>query len=98
PLSGHVVLQRLGDWSYSLYLWHWPFAVGLVYLELSGEVIPIITCLILTLLCGWLSFNYVERPTRSRLNMSRPAALSVLACVTALAAAPGVLIHSKNGV
>ena len=98
PLSGHVVLQRLGNWSYSLYLWHWPFAVGLVYLELSGEVIPIITCLILTLLCGWLSFNYVERPTRSRLNMSRPAALSVLACVTALAAAPGVLIHSKNGV
>lgn len=97
-LSGHVLIQRLGDWSYSLYLWHWPLAVALVYLGLQGDPIAIICSLILTLLGGWLSFRFVEGPTRSKLRMPIPTTMGVLACVTILAAAPGVGIYLKNGV
>ncbi|QIB52693.1 acyltransferase family protein [Pseudomonas sp. OIL-1] len=97
-LSGHALIQRIGDWSYSLYLWHWPLAVALVYLGLQGDTTAIICSLILTLLCGWLSFRFVEGPTRSRLKMPMPVTMSVLACVTVLAAAPGVGIYLQNGV
>ncbi|QJD58740.1 acyltransferase [Pseudomonas sp. gcc21] len=97
-LSGHVVIQRIGDWSYSLYLWHWPLAVALVYLGLQGDTIAILCSLILTFLLGWLSFRLVEGPTRSRLKMPVTATTSVLACAAALAAAPGVGIYLQNGV
>lgn len=51
--------------SYSLYLWHWPLIVFSGYVLLSplstGNQL-ILFCL--SILCGWMSWRYVERPFR----------------------------------
>ncbi|HWL29750.1 MAG TPA: acyltransferase, partial [Burkholderiaceae bacterium] len=36
-LSRLRLTQRMGLWSYSVYLWHWPMVVALVYLEREDE-------------------------------------------------------------
>lgn len=58
------VAQWLGDCSYSLYLWHWPFVVALVYIEKQQNTLAISLGLALTLLFGWLSYRFVETPFR----------------------------------
>lgn len=63
--TGSRLAQWLGDCSYSLYLWHWPFAVALVYLQLQDNSVAIIGALALTLLAGLLSYRLVELPVRT---------------------------------
>lgn len=65
--TGSRLAQWLGDCSYSLYLWHWPFAVALVYLQLQDSSVAIIGALALTLLVGQLSYRLIESPARSAL-------------------------------
>lgn len=67
--TGSRTAQWLGDCSYSLYLWHWPFVVGLVYLNLQSNLGLTAICLVLTLVLGRLSYQYVE--TISRTSLSR---------------------------
>lgn len=59
-------LQRMGAWSYSLYLWHWPpLAIlsarwgGLT----TGQAVAITG---LSFVPAWLSYTYVENPLRHR--------------------------------
>ncbi len=56
--------QWFGNCSYSLYLWHWPLVVSLVYLEKQHDSLLISCGLILTLLLGWASYRFIENPTR----------------------------------
>ena len=64
PLAGTRPVQFVGDISYSLYLWHWPFIA----------IVPIVTGSELTLwqqfgilgisvALGYLSYRFIERPT-----------------------------------
>jgi len=57
-------LVFVGLISYSTYLWHWPIIAFFNYglFELSGLAFSVI--LLLTLLCGWLSFTFIEKPFR----------------------------------
>lgn len=63
-------LQRLGDVSYSLYLWHWPVLVfARQYVqsptgELPGGMLWAMAAL--SLLLAGLSWRFVEQPTRAR--------------------------------
>lgn len=98
-LSGHSILQRMGDWSYSLYLWHWPLAVALVYLNLQENMAAISACLTMTLILGWASFRFIESPSRTLSSKaSAPRNVAIFAAVTALAAIPGTAIYLKDGV
>ncbi len=61
-------VQRTGDMSYSLYLWHWPLIVfakkyASIYLR-QLSVIEIVTLLIVTIALAFLSWRYVESPIR----------------------------------
>jgi peptidoglycan/LPS O-acetylase OafA/YrhL len=58
-----VLPQRLGTWSYSIYLWHWPI---LVLLRETGldEPAPVIGGMAASVLLGVVSFYWVEQPTR----------------------------------
>ncbi len=56
-IGNNLFLQHIGKWSYSIYLWHWPWVVfGLLfeipYWWLYG--------LPLSILCGYLSYRYIE--------------------------------------
>lgn len=58
-ITGNIVLQLLGKWSYSIYLWHWPLVVVIYYLSLSEYYI--FAGIVLSVLLGFLSNKYIER-------------------------------------
>ena len=97
--SGSRIAQWLGDCSYSLYLWHWPVVVALVYLQLLDHPGAVVIGLGLTLLLGWLSYQWVERTARATLTHLPPwrGALALLG-VIALVSVPGLVIHQQHGV
>jgi len=67
-LLNHPVMQKVGAWSYSIYLWHWPVVIALTILGLMDDA-PKLAKLIgipLSVALGYLSYRYVEpmRPLR----------------------------------
>lgn len=58
------IAQWLGDRSYSLYLWHWPLAVVLYFIDAQSNLMWITGMLLLSVLLGDLSYRWIERPTR----------------------------------
>lgn len=67
-LTNHEVAQWLGKTSYSLYLWHWPLAVVLVYVGWYGQLIPTAVALLLTILLGWVSWKFIENKSKKILS------------------------------
>ena len=57
------LFNTLGQMSYSLYLWHWPFLVALVYLEKNSELNKFIA-MVFVFIFSWVSLNYIEAPMR----------------------------------
>lgn len=58
-LTSNIAFQLLGKWSYSIYLWHWPFVVIIYYFSLSNIYIYI--GIVLSVFFGFLSNRYIER-------------------------------------
>tara|TARA_B100001094_G_scaffold235595_1_gene230638 strand:- start:3431 stop:5353 length:1923 start_codon:yes stop_codon:yes gene_type:complete len=52
------LLQCIGTWSYSIYLWHWPLVVAIYYFSLNENFIYI--GLVLSVICGYISYKYIE--------------------------------------
>ncbi len=86
-LFGKKIMQRLGDWSFSIYLVHQPvaytvFMVSAYFASKSGAAPgppPVkpgmftawIICLIfiaIVLILSWLSYKYIEVPSRNLIN------------------------------
>lgn len=61
-LLGTRALRRIGDLSYSLYLWHFPVFFFMLIAQPSGGWDVVIESLVLTALLSWLSYRFVERP------------------------------------
>jgi peptidoglycan/LPS O-acetylase OafA/YrhL len=61
---GRAPLVRLGDWSYSIYLWHWPIIVFAIALGFH-ETPWLVAAALLSLAPALASFRYVEQPLRS---------------------------------
>lgn len=93
-LSNNPILQPIGKWSYSIYLWHWPLVVlGVIY-EITNWWMYGIA---LSLLLGFLSYHYIESlkftafDHWSNLVKLKPFWLSISM------AACGVFIYLSNG-
>ncbi len=93
-----ALAQWLGTRSYSIYLWHWPVAVALLYLGQKQNPLAVGCGLLTTLLLGHLSHRWVELPTQSKAERARfgPAPAAATAAI-ALAAA-GLGVHFANGI
>lgn len=74
---GWSPLVWIGDRSYSLYLWHWPFVVYSSYL-FDSKWGPVIGSLV-SIIPAFISFRLLEVPFRQRLNHlhlpARPGAM-----------------------
>ncbi len=66
--SSGKIAQWLGRNSYSIYLWHWPLAVGLLYIQGRNRPDFIFVGILLSIVLGWLSFRFVEVPGRRILS------------------------------
>lgn len=69
-------MTNIGNWSYSLYLWHWPILVimwALLPSELpvSFYLIATITTLLLVFLISWGTYSFVENPIRRNRILSK---------------------------
>lgn len=57
--TGNVVFQKIGSWSYSIYLWHWPIVVVIYKFSLDDTYVYL--GIILSLFLGFLSYKYIEK-------------------------------------
>lgn len=57
-VTGNIVFQSLGKWSYSIYLWHWPLVVAIYSFSLNTHFIYL--GLLLSIMLGFLSNKYIE--------------------------------------
>ena len=58
-------LQKVGDFSYSLYLWHWPLIVFATYIWPESTLAPVWAAL-LAVVPSVLSYLYIEQPIRNQ--------------------------------
>ena len=86
--------------SYGLYLWHWPLIVFSKYInnnqDLSYSNITII--IIITYLCSYLSFKYIENPVRKKVVITNRKTLFygvVFALI--IVATMGLIINCNDG-
>lgn len=90
-LLGQRPAVLIGDWSYSIYLWHWPIIVFALILW-PGPVTPIIAAIV-SLLPALLSYRYVENPIR-RLKVSPRKIAIGGGTISALVVILGLLLSS----
>jgi hypothetical protein len=99
-------MVRVGDWSYSLYLWHWPVIV-LVRSNIGPERFDSIAVRLLVLVAvfvlSWATYRWVETPFRTGhpWQRLRPALAiypaSVLAVVLTVVASTQVMSWRLGG-
>lgn len=71
-LLSRPLLVGVGAISYSLYLWHWPLMAYWKYVGLPWDLGHRWALVGLSLVCGTLSWRWVERPVRRRRWLGTP--------------------------
>lgn len=94
-ITSNIVFQKIGTWSYSIYLWHWPLVVIIYTFALPEYYIYL--GMALSILLGFLSYRYVEKINFPR---SFPTLLSYLKCkpiyIAGVVGVLGALIFLKS--
>jgi peptidoglycan/LPS O-acetylase OafA/YrhL len=90
-------VTAIGDWSYSLYLWHWPL---LVYVALAWPNEPpafvIVITLVVTFILSWLSFRFLEQPA-ARMPLRSTPFLSIGTSAIMVAVVGGGILMVLGG-
>jgi len=58
-ITSNIIFQKVGVWSYSIYLWHWPFVVFKGYFNLGD--IWILPLIISSLVMAFISYELIEK-------------------------------------
>ncbi|HET7793601.1 MAG TPA: SGNH hydrolase domain-containing protein, partial [Rhizobacter sp.] len=87
---GHAGLRSLGQWSYSIYLWHWPLVVALRMTDafLDQPQLAAFGVAALSVVCGALSYRWVESYSQQGwVRLRRPVLAMAAAALLAVGAA-----------
>jgi peptidoglycan/LPS O-acetylase OafA/YrhL len=76
-------LVKIGDWSYSIYLWHWPLIVFAILLWPLEDLAPLLACTLAIPLAA-ISYRWLERPLRQHQFRSRSRALAFSSMIIAI--------------
>lgn len=95
--TANPLAQRLGDWSYSVYLWHWPVAVLLIHTSEREGTVWMGGGILFSVLLGYLSARFIEAPTRRLPLRPRGRAVAVTLGTMAVIALLGVLVDKQEG-
>ena len=92
------IAQWIGKRSYSLYLWHWPVVVVLIYLDKMNDPLAVAAGVLLSLILGAVSYYLVETPGRKELRQLGPRVACVSLVVLTLAICiPTSVIFVRHG-
>ena len=58
-VTNNIIFQKLGGWSYSIYLWHWPLVVAIYTFSLHEMYLYL--GIALSVFLGFLSNKYIEK-------------------------------------
>lgn len=94
---GSEPLVRVGNWSYSLYLWHWPFIVLASFRWPDRRWAAVVAAAVSTA-PALASYRWIEMPLRRRrgLKGGRLAAVLALILAPALALSVGLLYAADH--
>jgi peptidoglycan/LPS O-acetylase OafA/YrhL len=95
PGLGSRPLLAIGLWSYSIYIWHWPIAVGLAYYGFQGTL-PALAGMAATFALAGLSYRFIETPFRQRPPEGKRGRPALLAGVVILAGAAATSLVSAG--
>ena len=88
------IFQKLGLWSYSIYLWHWPVAVSFSYYDIPQRFISI--GILISLILGYLSYSLIEtRRFKFKFNLKPVAGY---ASMLLLFGAVGAYVFQTQGI
>lgn len=92
-------MQKIGNWSYSIYLWHWPFVAALAYSQMiDASLIFKMVLIALTIAVGACSYAWIEKPSRKWLNgTSDKRALCMTLTAAALLLTVGIAMNFAKG-
>jgi peptidoglycan/LPS O-acetylase OafA/YrhL len=91
------IMQALGLWSYSIYLWHWPLYVALRQFGYADNIFFLAGAILVSVFLGFLSYHFVEKPFRKnaklkpRLSPKQGGAAFLIVALFAL------LVDQKDG-
>lgn len=60
-LTGNSIFQRVGLYSYSIYIWHWPVMVYMSYSGLLTDFVSVLIGIVISLGLGVVSYALIER-------------------------------------
>jgi peptidoglycan/LPS O-acetylase OafA/YrhL len=79
-------MRTIGDWSYSFYLWHWPFLLlPAAYVGHELDAWQRSGLLLAALVASYLSYTWVENPMRRTVRLSRRPVRTLLLYPVAVA-------------
>ncbi|MDD0973983.1 acyltransferase family protein [Pseudomonas fontis] len=73
-VTGNPVFQRVGLYSYSIYIWHWPVMVYMSYSGWLSSVTSMLLGVIVSLVLGGISYWLIERKRAEHAQGLRAAA------------------------
>ena len=91
--TNNKLFQLIGKWSYSIYLWHWPIAVGLTYYYVDERLVY--AGFLISILLGYLSYQFIESIKISATKV--PYKLAAYGLCISLFAGLGGFIYATNG-
>jgi peptidoglycan/LPS O-acetylase OafA/YrhL len=95
-ITDNIIFQSLGKWSYSIYLWHWPFVVVIYFYDLHSSFLYL--GIILSVFLGFISNKYIEK---NNYKNNFRSAIQYLKCKPMYYAITigflGVIIYINNG-
>jgi peptidoglycan/LPS O-acetylase OafA/YrhL len=93
--SGNPLVECIGKWSYSIYLWHWPIIVGLGLFGYPLTAANVVLVLLASILTGGLSYRWIENPVRRRKWKALPGAAMALGAAFCLVGFGLLIMHGK---